>query len=437
MMATMPQIDSYSAGQYGSTVRIYRRIADGPFHYEIPATGERKVIRPKFVSEGEAHAWCHRAVEDLEKGIERVSGGQLAIGPIFDLYLANRTPKKRTKGEQDADRRRAAMWKRRLGANRLPHEIRRYDWESFIEERGNGVVCAHNRREAHGEGRERCQGPASTSPRTVQADLLWLRSVFNWATDWGLPSGGYLLSENPVRGLGTGITSVAELLNASPEPHRPVASTDRYKVIMKHLEEAHQAYAEWKVAEKGKRHPWPPTTYGYLHELLPIVVGTGRRISAVLRLRWSDVLKDEGPHGSIRWRWTEDKKRVERVIPMSATVRAVFDRIRSERPGIHDTWIFPGLRSKGKNRKPTHRSVADDWLRRAEAAAGFQPLERSLWHAYRRGWATARKHLPDADVAFAGGWKDARTLRAVYQQPDQVNILRVVLDETELREKKG
>ena len=37
-------------------------------------------------------------------------------------------------------------------------------------------------------------------------------------------------------------------------------------------------------------------------------------------------------------------------------------------------------------------------------------LERSLWHAYRRGWATSRKHLPDVDVAAAGGWKSTETL---------------------------
>lgn len=437
-MATMSQSDSYSAGTYGATVRVYRRKPRGPFHYEIRSTGERRVIEPEIVDFGEARAWCHTAAEDLARGIEHLATGQTTLGLIFDTYLENRTPKKRTKGERDADYRRADMWKARLGANRLPHEIRLYDWESFIEDRGKGRICSHHRREAHGEGRARCCGPEPTTPRTVQADLLWLRGVFNWAAAWRLPSGRFLVRENPTRGLSTGVTYVAELLDASPEPSQPVASTDRYEAVMDHVREAGETFAAWKATTvQDRARPWPPSTYGYLEELLPIVVGTGRRISAVLRLRWSDILKDEGPHGSIRWRWTEDKKRLERVVPMTPEVRAVFDRIRAERPGISEAWIFPGLRSKGKNRKPTHRSVADGWLRRAEEDAGLEPLKGSLWHAYRRGWATARKHLPDTDVAYAGGWKNARTLKAVYQQPDQESVLRVVLDNTELRKRRG
>lgn len=439
-MATMPQIDSYSAGEHGSTVRIYRRTPDGPFHYEIPSSGERKVIRTgsgaKITSGPEARAWCHRAAEDLEAGLEQIAAGQMAIGPMFDLYLTNQTPRKRTKGERDADHRRAAMWKRRLGANRLPSEIRRYDWEGFIEDRGNGVICAHNRREEHGEGRQRCPGPAETSPRTVQADLFWLHAVFNWSRDWALPDGGYVLRENPIRGLKTGITYVAGLLDASPEPRRPVASTDRYEAVMKHVLEAHQVYEAWKATPvKERDRPWPPPSYGWLPWLLPLIVESGRRISAALGLRWSDVLWDEGPHGAIRWRWTEDKKRYERVIPISQATREALLELRRVQGAI-EGWIFYGLRSKRRS-KPTHRSVADGWLRRAEAAAKLKPLKGSLWHAYRRGWATARKHLPDTDVAYAGGWKDARTLKAVYQQPDSATLLAVVEGGLELREKRG
>lgn len=56
-------------------------------------------------------------------------------------------------------------------------------------------------------------------------------------------------------------------------------------------------------------------------------------------------------------------------------------------------------------------------------------MEGSSWHAYRRGWATARKHLPDVDIAAAGGWKNAITLKTVYQQADEdlrrdANLLR-------------
>ena len=76
-------------------------------------------------------------------------------------------------------------------------------------------------------------------------------------------------------------------------------------------------------------------------------------------------------------------------------------------------------------RCPSH--LAAKWLQEAEKLAGLEKLDGSLWHSYRRKWATERKHLPDADVAAAGGWTNSNTLRLVYQQADQETMLRVVL----------
>jgi hypothetical protein len=50
----------------------------------------------------------------------------------------------------------------------------------------------------------------------------------------------------------------------------------------------------------------------------------------------------------------------------------------------------------------------------------------SLWHAFRRLWATERKGLPVKDVAAAGGWKDITTLINCYQQPDEETLRAVV-----------
>ena len=47
---------------------------------------------------------------------------------------------------------------------------------------------------------------------------------------------------------------------------------------------------------------------------------------------------------------------------------------------------------------------------------------------------TERKHLPDLDVAAAGGWKDIQSLKSAYQQADTETMLRVVLKADELRE---
>lgn len=59
------------------------------------------------------------------------------------------------------------------------------------------------------------------------------------------------------------------------------------------------------------------------------------------------------------------------------------------------------------------------------------------FHAYRRAWATARKHHPVTDVAAAGGWKSTATLQPCYQQPDGDTMLSVVLGGAELREKQA
>ena len=53
-------------------------------------------------------------------------------------------------------------------------------------------------------------------------------------------------------------------------------------------------------------------------------------------------------------------------------------------------------------------------------------LDGSLWHAYRRKWVSERKHLPDVDVAEAGGWKGTETLTECYQGPDPLTMQSVV-----------
>lgn len=58
--------------------------------------------------------------------------------------------------------------------------------------------------------------------------------------------------------------------------------------------------------------------------------------------------------------------------------------------------------------------------------------DREDFHPYRRAWATARKHLPVADVAAAGGWKSPMTVlrhyQRHYQQTDEATLYAVVAD---------
>jgi hypothetical protein len=43
--------------------------------------------------------------------------------------------------------------------------------------------------------------------------------------------------------------------------------------------------------------------------------------------------------------------------------------------------------------------------------------------------AVERKHLPDVDVAQAGGWRDLATMKRSYQQADAATVLKVIENE--------
>ena len=168
----------------------------------------------------------------------------------------------------------------------------------------------------------------------------------------------------------------------------------------------------------------------YLSELLDLANGTGRRISAICQLTYTDLRLDKGRHGAIQWPANTDKMGYESDVPITREVRATLDRVLLERPGIGLLPLFP---SPGDVTKSVSRHLTNRWLRKAEVLAGIPSQKGGLWHAYRRKWATERKDLPDVDVAAAGGWKTVDTLKLAYQQADPDTMLEVVLHPNRLR----
>ena len=73
------------------------------------------------------------------------------------------------------------------------------------------------------------------------------------------------------------------------------------------------------------------------------------------------------------------------------------------------------------------KETAHYWIRRAEELAGIPHQTRGGWHALRRAWAAARKHMPLQDVMMAGGWKDPASLQRAYQHAD-ARTVRAVMD---------
>ena len=181
---------------------------------------------------------------------------------------------------------------------------------------------------------------------------------------------------------------------------------------------------------------------GGLRCMLNLARYTGRRESAICKLRASDFLRDADairsalaafgfdenradfmPFGAIAWRDQNDKQGFSSIAPLGKAARAALDHYTATSLRVGDAWLFP---APADDSKPIRRQSAARWLREAEKLAGLPKLRGGTWHPYRRLWASERKHLPDVDVAAAGGWQDTGSMRASYQQADAATQLRVV-----------
>ncbi|MEO6332062.1 MAG: tyrosine-type recombinase/integrase [Gemmatimonadaceae bacterium] len=155
---------------------------------------------------------------------------------------------------------------------------------------------------------------------------------------------------------------------------------------------------------------------------------TGKRLGSIRQIRWEDF--DHEGH-IVNWRAEADKKGYNLAITMPVSFFEAVRRFQRE-IGAVGGYVFAAV--------ATHdgimdRYAFDKWLTVAEKKAKLPKLDGSLWHAYRRKWATERKHLPPMDVAKAGGWKDVNTLLQVYQQSDEESILAVTSCTVKLRER--
>lgn len=412
-MARKPRRWSFTAGSRPNTVTVEERAPGGPLYVRVwksDAAGDGHWIRRSLGHRDreKARAYALDQVARLERGRQELRSDAPTVSRVFREYLRHRSPRKVVSG-QAADRRCAELWARVLGPDRDPHRISLREWERFVADRAAGAIDSRGHPIAEPDRRP-------VRARAVEFDCNWLRWVFNWAVTWQLDGGGYLMRESPVRGF---------TVPKEKNPRRPVATQDRYEALRSVSDRVPMSVAWTGQTQRVRSH---------LSELLDIVAGTGRRLSAVCRLTYEDVRLAEGPHGAIRWPANTDKGGREWVVPVSPQVRRALDRVLSERPGIGAAPLFP---APGDPRAAVSRHLAGKWLRTAEKLAGLSPMKGSAWHAFRRKWATERKHLPDVDVAAAGGWKSLVALKQSYQLADQETMLRVVLEAGELREGRG
>lgn len=403
----------YQTGERPNTVTIYRRDGSSNLYYRIwdPVAGSWKRRSLKHGDLAEAKTWAKEQAAKLERGKSHLRKGQVTLKRLFRLYRKQRSPEK-SESQRQVDEREAELWKRVLGPEKVPDRITSAEWKGFIEQRASGEIDARGHPVAEDDRRP-------VKPRTVRIDCNWLKAVMNWAKDWRT-EGGYLLDQNPIRGFDA---------PKEKNPRRVVATQEDYDRLL--------AVADRVMMEVTWENETGPDNKtkrvrSHFRELLVIANGTGRRIGAICALRSEDLLPDEGPHGSLRWRADEDKEDREWVAPISREVRKAVDRAR-RRPPVGGP-LFPAARDP---EKAISRHFARKMLRRAETEAEMEHRHGFGWHAFRRKWVTERKHHPDADVAAAGGWKSTQAVRVAYQHADPDTMYEVVTGGGELRRVDG
>jgi integrase len=246
--------------------------------------------------------------------------------------------------------------------------------------------------------------------RSVGADLRLFNTMLIWATTVRIRGGRRLLGQNPLAGLRT---------PHEKNPQRPVASWERFEATRKAIQQLTE-----ESESNAERRKWLK-----LELALVIAEATGRRLGSIRQLAWEDI---DFTRDTILWRADTDKKGKAWTVPMPATLRDEIKSFRVRLGSAFGSLVFP---SQHDANVPVCTEVFSNWLRAAEKKANLPKLDGSLWHAYRRGSATSRKHLPTADVAAAGGWSDVTTLIRCYQQVDDDTLLRVMNEPRKVMER--
>ena len=381
-----------SLGERGARVRLFQKRRGGPFFRDVCVPGVGKNRRCiKTSDRGEAERIGKTLLSEMLKG-EQIEAAKLTLGELWRRFSSEAVTHLDNHPRTQADAKaRARILLAFFGASCEVASLSQHDADAYSRKRASGGIRLDAKTVT-----------SSVRPRSAEADLVLLRTMIRWAMTVRTPHGGRLLSVDPLFGMRR---------QREKNPKRPVASIERFHATRTAMQ---QLAAE---SDKG------PQQSRWLKMELALVLAeaTGRRLGSIRQLRWEDI---DLARGQIRWRAEADKKRKEWVVPIPSVL---VDEIRGfqRKLGVVGGWVFAAEKDSSK---PMDRHLFDRWLTVAEKRAKLEKLDGGLWHAYRRKWATERKHLPVMDVAAAGGWNDVDTLLKVYQQPDPHTLL-VVMSE--------
>jgi integrase len=400
-----------SLGERGARVRLFQKRRGGVFYRATWIAGARDVRSLETHDRKEAERLGRQLLAALLGGEGLAASDVLSFGALWHQFRESSEFLDNDARTQEDYAAHADVLRAFFGEVRDAATLTGRDQLAFTSARRAGGIRVTSTRIRDGVSVQHEWTTGAVRSRAVEADLVLLHGMLNWATRERRETGKPLLEHNPLRGV---------RIEREKNPRRPVATRERFERTRTAMQ---KLLGEATIDTERRR--WIKMELALL-----IAKNTGRRLGSIRQLRWDDV---DFEAGTIRWRADTDKKGVEWVVPIPQTL---CDELRSFRTrlGVIAGWVFPAEKDA---EQPMGRDQFDKFLRIAEAKAELPKLDGGLWHPYRRGWATAKKHLPLADVASAGGWNGVDTLLRCYQQPDNETILAVMSDTREVQMWRG
>jgi integrase len=388
-------------------VRLFEKRTNGGFYRETHVPGKGRDQAPLHTHDRDvAERFGRELLANLLTGQVALPAGPLTLGDLWNAfknecaaYLDNEA---RTRKDE------ALRVKVLLGHFGSGFDVRRLNAKEladFTKRRLPGGIV-------YGKGRDgKDLKTGAVRQTSVHADLALLRRMIRWATTQRLSNGQRRLDFNPLDGL---------RFDRERNPRRAVASIERFKATR---EAVQRLEAESENDEDRLR-------WRRLDMALFLAEATGRRQGSIVGLRWEDF---DFAKGTVLWRAEHDKKGKEWLVPMPLPFMEEMKQFRQRFSAVAGP-LFPGVR---KPEQPMPAELLTQWLAKVEAKAGLPKLAGSMWHAYRRKFATERMHHPLRAVADAGGWKDVGTLLTCYQQTDEATLLAVMGEARKLSERRS
>lgn len=389
-----------SLGERGTRVRLFQNRRGGVFYRDVYVPGKgrnRKVIGTHDRDEADRLGKKLLAAL-LEKGELPVTHGPVTIPEVWARYSTTCQAYLDNSATSRKDRVvRVAILIGHFGRSRDVRTISADDVALYARRRAEGGI-SYTVLNQHGKRDRRLTPPCKT--RSAHADLGALRTMLSWASTVYSPSGGRWLDHNPLQGL---------RFEQEKNPRRPVATEERYEQTRDATDRLVARATSEREREKWIR----------LKLALLLAVTTGRRRGSIAGLKWEDL---DFVKSKITWRAEHDKKGVESVRPMPATVMEELRLLRTELGALRGL-LFPTRRN---TEEQVPEEMLSQWLQAAEKEADLPKLPGGVWHPYRRMWASERMGHPIKAVAEAGGWKDVTTLMKCYQHSDEATLLEVM-----------